>query len=110
MSHTPAVTSASVSSDLEALIEEFFAAVSFGEGERPAYENLRDLFIAEGKLINTGPQAPDVIDVGLSFGPSSGLSGFLGISTWLCRVTKAVSLGSLGMKAIPKYWSPVAIH
>ena len=46
----------------------------------------------------------------LSFGPSSGLSGFLGISTWLCRVTKAVSLGSLGMKAIPKYWSPVAIH
>jgi hypothetical protein len=58
-----AVTSNSVSSDLEALIEEFFASVSFGEGERPAYENLRDLFIAEGKLINTGPQPPEVASV-----------------------------------------------
>jgi len=43
----------------KALLDEFFAAVSFESGERPAYAKLRDLFTADGRLVNTAPQPPD---------------------------------------------------
>jgi len=56
-------TAASVSTELGALIEQFFAAVSFPDGARPDYAKLHDLFISDGKLINTAPQPADIAGV-----------------------------------------------
>src|SRR5215470_1875051 len=44
----------------------------------------------------------------LSFGPSAGFSGFLGMSTRLWSVTRTASLGDSGMNAAAKYESAVA--
>jgi hypothetical protein len=46
-----------------AVLREFFRAVSFERGERPSYSTLRDLFIAEGKLITATGPVPDVASV-----------------------------------------------
>ena len=46
-----------------AVLREFFRAVSFERGGRPAYATLRDLFIAEGKLITATAPVPDVASV-----------------------------------------------
>jgi hypothetical protein len=56
-------TSASDSAELKALIEQFFAAVSFDEGAQPAYGTLHDLFTSGGKLINTASQPPEIAGV-----------------------------------------------
>jgi hypothetical protein len=49
--------------ELESLLSEFFAAVSFEAGGLPVYERLRELFLPGGLLIrNSGPE-PEVTDV-----------------------------------------------
>jgi hypothetical protein len=46
------------SAELKALTDEFFRAVSFESGQRPAYARIRDLFIDDGKLIRNGAEIP----------------------------------------------------
>jgi hypothetical protein len=46
-----------------AILRRFFQAVSFEEGDRPAYARLHDLFIEGGKLITTTGPAPEVAGV-----------------------------------------------
>lgn len=48
---------------LTAVLRQFFQAVSFEEGGRPAYAALHDLFIHGGKLIATSGPTPDVASV-----------------------------------------------
>jgi hypothetical protein len=52
-----------VRAELKALIDEFFGAVSFEVGQRPAYAKLRDLFIGEGKLIKNSSDVPEISSV-----------------------------------------------
>jgi len=52
----PAMT---IDDDLEALMDQFFRAVSFDEGEKPAYERLPDLFTPAGRLVNAVGDTPD---------------------------------------------------
>jgi hypothetical protein len=47
----------------ELLLDQFFRAVSFAPGERPRYETLHDLFLADGKLINTTSGTPEISTV-----------------------------------------------
>ena len=42
---------------------EFFRAVSFDENQRPPYELLRDLFIADGRLIRNSGDSPEISNV-----------------------------------------------
>ena len=46
--------------ELDALVGEFFEAVSFQEGERPAYEKLYTLFIDGGLLIKNNASTPEI--------------------------------------------------
>jgi len=48
---------------LGTLMDEFFRAVSFDEGQRPQYEVLHDLFIADGKLIRNSGKSPEISTV-----------------------------------------------
>jgi hypothetical protein len=52
-----------VGAELKALIDEFFGAISFDVGQRPAYAKLRDLFIDEGKLIKNSSDVPEISSV-----------------------------------------------
>jgi hypothetical protein len=45
------------------LLREFFDAVSFPAGARPDYAAIHDLFIDEGRLINTVGDVPEVSTV-----------------------------------------------
>jgi hypothetical protein len=45
---------------MEALLQEFFRAVSFAPNERPSYETLRELFIEDGRLIWNSAGSPNV--------------------------------------------------
>jgi hypothetical protein len=45
------------------LLRQFFEAVSFEEGDEPAYGRLRDLFVDGGRLITTSGPAPDIAEV-----------------------------------------------
>ena len=58
------VSSTDVTSELKGLIDEFFRAVSFESGQRPAYTRIRDLFIDDGTLIRNGPDGPEISSVG----------------------------------------------
>ncbi|MEV0345436.1 DUF4440 domain-containing protein [Nonomuraea sp. NPDC050680] len=49
--------------ELRELVESFFEAVSFAEGERPVYAAIHDLFIVDGKLIRSGPGDPEILTV-----------------------------------------------
>ena len=49
--------------EILAVLRRFFQAVSFEAGERPVYATLRDLFVADGKLINMAGPVPDVMTV-----------------------------------------------
>jgi hypothetical protein len=49
--------------ELKALTDEFFGAVSFAVGRRPAYARIRDLFIDEGKLIRNSSERPEISSV-----------------------------------------------
>jgi hypothetical protein len=46
-----------------AVLRQFFQAVSFEEGQRPAYARLHDLFVDGGKLITTSGPAPEMASV-----------------------------------------------
>ena len=48
---------------LKALIDEFFAAVSFESGQAPTYTTIRDLFIADGRLIRNSSEIPEISSV-----------------------------------------------
>jgi hypothetical protein len=54
---------ASIAADLEALTNEFLAAVSFRRGERPRYDRIRDLFIEDGRLIKASSESPEISSV-----------------------------------------------
>jgi hypothetical protein len=54
---------ASVKQDIDTLTHEFFRAVSFDEGERPAYKTLYTLFIESGLLIKNSGTQPDIATV-----------------------------------------------
>ncbi len=56
---------------------------------------------------NTGPQAPDVIDVGLSFGPAAKKEGLLApykVSTWDSIPTRPRTRRVTGMATITACW------
>jgi hypothetical protein len=57
------MTPSDVSAALKTLIDEFFGAVSFETGERPAYPRIRDLFIDDGKLIKNSGELPEISSV-----------------------------------------------
>ncbi len=57
---TSAVTSGGTSDPTVDLLRQFFEAVSFEEGSRPAYPRLRGLFVEGGRLIATAGPAPDI--------------------------------------------------
>lgn len=48
---------------LDRIIVGFFRAVSFEPGQPPAYEQLRELFIARGLLVNTTGSSTEISDV-----------------------------------------------
>jgi hypothetical protein len=50
-------------SSLEQLMTHFLRAVSFQPGERPAYGDLHELFVEQGKLIKTSSGAPEISTV-----------------------------------------------
>jgi hypothetical protein len=50
--------------ELDSLMAQFFAAVSFDAGARPPYELLLGLFLPGGLLIRNSGPAPEVTDVG----------------------------------------------
>ena len=49
--------------ELKALTDEFFRAVSFESGERPAYARIRELFMDDGKLIRNSSELPEISSV-----------------------------------------------
>jgi hypothetical protein len=49
-----------IDANLQALMADFFAAVSFPEGGAPRYERIRDVFVPEGLLINNAGETPDI--------------------------------------------------
>ncbi len=57
------MTTADTEAALETLIGDFFRAVSFETGERPAYDRIHDLFVEQGKLIKNSSEAPEVSTV-----------------------------------------------
>jgi hypothetical protein len=52
-----------VSAELRGLIDEFFGAVSFEIGQRPAYARISGLFIDGGKLIRNSSEVPEISSV-----------------------------------------------
>jgi hypothetical protein len=54
---------ADIRAELKALIDEFFRAVSFESGGRPAYARIRDLFIDDAKLIRNSSELPEISSV-----------------------------------------------
>ena len=59
-------TSQEVSSSehkIDALTSDFFRAVSFIAGNKPAYENLYKLFIESGQLIKNSAILPEISNV-----------------------------------------------
>jgi hypothetical protein len=54
---------------LQALIGEFFAAVSFREGETPQYDRIRDLFVPDGLLIKNSGDVPEISGVDAFIAP-----------------------------------------
>jgi hypothetical protein len=52
-----------VGAALDALARQFFAAVSFEPGGRPAYHVLHELFLEDGKLIRNSGARPEVTTV-----------------------------------------------
>ena len=56
-------------SEIDRLMTEFFQAVSFREGERPAYTALFTLFIETGLLIKNSAAEPEISNVGQFIGP-----------------------------------------
>jgi hypothetical protein len=55
--------------ELGRLMQRFLRAVSFGEGERPAYGDLRDLFVEGARLTKTSEAVPESATVDAFIGP-----------------------------------------
>lgn len=55
--------------ELGRLMERFLRAVSFGDGERPAYGELRDLFVDGARLTKTSDAVPESATVDAFIGP-----------------------------------------
>ncbi|MEP7284564.1 MAG: hypothetical protein ABI947_02195 [Chloroflexota bacterium] len=53
----------SVKSEIDSITAAFFNAVSFKEGEKPAYKILYELFIDSGQLIKTSSTLPEICTV-----------------------------------------------
>ena len=53
----------SVKSEIDSITAAFFQAVSFKEGEKPAYDNLYKLFIESGQLIKNSSSLPEISSV-----------------------------------------------
>ena len=49
--------------EIDALTRDFFRAVSFTEGNKPAYQNLYKLFIESGQLIKNSSSVPEISTV-----------------------------------------------
>ena len=60
---------ATVKSELDQLIAEFFSAVSFEEGGAPQFENIRKLFIESGLLIKNVSSTPEISTVSQFIAP-----------------------------------------
>jgi hypothetical protein len=81
------VPPAHIRSELKALTDEFFQAVSFESGQRPTYARIRDLFIDDGKLIATSSAVPEISSVEefiasrQSLADSGGLTSFEEVET-----------------------------
>lgn len=58
-----------VETDLKGLMNEFFRAVSFAVGEKPAYLRLHDLFIESGLLIKNSGPSPEIATLAGFIGP-----------------------------------------
>lgn len=52
-----------VRAELARLVEDFFRAVSFQEGERPGYDRIYTLFIDDGKIIKNSTETPEISGV-----------------------------------------------
>lgn len=59
--------------EIDTLTAAFFQAVSFHEGERPAYANLYDLFIEDGLLIKNSTSVPETSTVKQFIEPRQGV-------------------------------------
>ena|SRR6266576_5233941 len=59
--------------ELKALMDAFFAAVSFEEGSAPAYERLRELVLPGGLLIRNTGEAPEIATVDAFIAPRQAL-------------------------------------
>jgi hypothetical protein len=55
--------------ELRALIEAFFGAVSFEEGSRPDYGRIRELVVPGGLLIKNSGEAPEIATVDAFIAP-----------------------------------------
>jgi len=55
--------------ELERMMQRFLRAVSFREGEQPAYDELRDLFAEGARLTKTSDEVPDSATVDAFIGP-----------------------------------------
>ena len=60
-----------IRAEFKALTDEFFRAVSFESGQRPAYARIRDLFMDDGKLIRNSAKFPEISSVDDSLPPVS---------------------------------------
>jgi hypothetical protein len=75
----------------QALIDAFFAAVSFEEGSRPDYGRIRDLVVPGGLLIrNTGP-TPEVATVDEFIAPRQALVDAGELTSFAEFETKAIT-------------------
>jgi hypothetical protein len=61
VSHLPGATISE--HEIDALMNTFFSAVSFVEGDQPAYHRLGQLFVESGRLIKAGSTAPEISTV-----------------------------------------------
>ena len=52
-----------IKAELKALTDQFFRAVSFETGQRPAYATIRELFMVDGKLIRNSSELPEISSV-----------------------------------------------
>jgi len=81
--------------DLEPLMNRFLRAVSFGQGEQPAYGELHELFIDGAKLIKNGGERPEICGVAEFIRPRQQLVARGAISTQFVRTPGGWRIGSM---------------
>ncbi|MFL5659000.1 MAG: hypothetical protein ACJ8CB_33065 [Ktedonobacteraceae bacterium] len=93
-------TSPEVSSskhEIDTLTSNFFRAVSFFEGNKPAYQNLYTLFIESGQLIKNSTTLPEISNVRQFIEPRQSIvdAGELTVSSRTQAVARAQAIGLL---------------